>query len=319
MLCLIAMLKSSSGIKKATVIPVPTPLDPRQLVDAAEKLRFRDCKVTEAESWGFIKPDYTDNWPLVPISGHAMLFTLRRDRRVPNKRKLSREWHEAILAKEKAEDRKLTKEERAELRSACEAKLIAKTPPRETEYQAVYDTERRILVVLESSGSNVQFVVEKFNRLIDPQGTKIDWEASQQQPTLEGTLTAWAYRPETIPESLGFTLGTDYRLTSADATAVLANHSPGEEVNIHLVNQKLVERIQLYWGESVSFALSAKKVISQIDFKAYCGEAIKKVRDDENIDDIRVYQEGFFLVYYGAFLELWDAVCKIPETPSGGL
>lgn len=288
-------------------------------MEAAEKLRFRECKATEAESWGFIKPDYTDNWPLVPMSGHALLFTLRRDRRIPNKRKLSRKWNEAILAKEKEEDRKLTKEERADLRSACEAKLIAKTPPRETEYQAVYDAERRILVVLESSSSNVQFIVDKFNRLIDPQGTKISWEASQQQPVLEGTLTNWAYRPESIPESLGFTLGSDYRLASADATAVLANHSPGEEVNIHLVNQKLVERIQLYWGEKVSFSLSAKRIISQIDFKAYCAENIKNIRDDKDIDDIRVYQEGFFLVYYHAFLELWDAVCKIPEMPSGGL
>ncbi|MDQ2077406.1 recombination-associated protein RdgC [Marinimicrobium sp. ABcell2] len=313
------MLKSSSGIRKATVIPVPNPIDTRKLMDAAEKLRFRDCKVSEGESWGFITPDYTDNWPLVPMIQHSLLFTLRRDRRVPNKRRLSREWNEAIREKEKAEDRKLTKEERAELRKTCETKLIAQTPPQESEFQAIYDGERRLLVVLESTGSRVQFVVEKFNRLIDPQGVSVEWEASRQEAILEGTLTAWAYRPELIPEDLRFTLGTDYRLTSADSTAVLANHSPGEEINIHLMNQKLVEKVELYWGETVSFCLSAKKVISQIDFKSYCSESIKSVRENENIDDIRVYQEGLFLVFYDAFLELWDAVCKIPETPSGGL
>lgn len=314
------MFKSSSGIKKATVIPVPNPVDTRKLLEAAEKLKFRDCKATEEESWGFIKPDYTDNWPLIPSFQHAHLITLRRDRRVPNKTKLSREWHEAIREKEKAEERKLTKEERLDLREKCKLKLFANTPPKESEYQAIYDSERRLLVVLESASSSVQFVVEKFNRLIDPQGVSVAWEASQQQPILEGTLTSWAYRPENIPEPLNLTLGTDYRLSSDDSKAVLANHQPGaEEINIHLMNRKQVEQLQLFWGESVSFALSAKRVLSQIDFKSYCSDNIKEIRENKEVDDIRVYEEGMFLVYYGAFLELWDIVTQIPEMPSGGL
>lgn len=70
------MFKSSSGIKKATVIPVSNPVDPLAFEEAAEKLKFRDCKNTEEESWGFIKPDYSENWPLIPSFWYSTVIML---------------------------------------------------------------------------------------------------------------------------------------------------------------------------------------------------------------------------------------------------
>lgn len=307
------MLKSSKGLKRATVIRVPTPLDIPKLEEGVEKLKFRECGKTQEESWGFVPPDDRGNWPLLPRCKDTYVISLRYDRRVLNKSRLSREWHNAIREKEKAEQRKLNKEEREQLRDAAKAKLYPQTAPVEHLYQGIYDTERRLLVVTESGAAAVDFFVDKVNRALGTQGHTIDFQAKNLPRELEHTLTAWAFRPTELPQEYDFEVGTNLRLENQACTAVLSNHDcDSAEVREHLHQQKLVQQIHLVWNETVDFALSSKRVLSKMNFKQYCADGIKEAQD-ETAEDLRAYQEASFLVFVSAFFELWDAVAKIPS------
>jgi recombination associated protein RdgC len=308
------MLKSSQGLKRATVISVPTPFDMANLEESVKKLEFREVGKTAEESWGFVKPDHTDTWPLIARANDVYVFTLRHDRRVINKTRLSREWNHSIQEKEKSEGRKLNKEERDLLRDEVKTKLYPSTAPNENTYQFIYDSARRLLIVTESNGSAVEFVVEKLNHALKNQGTSIDWKAQNLDPALEQTLTAWLYKPEVLPKQYCFEVGTNMRLENESCKASLANQvAASEEVRVHLHNQKHVGQIELIWNEKIEFVLSSKKILSQMKFKSYCSEKIKEVQEDGSVESTRTYQQATFMIFYDAFIELWEAVNSIPE------
>lgn len=307
------MLKSSKGLKRAIVIPVPTPIDTVKLGAAMEKLEFRECGKTTEESWGFIKAGDSDQWPILAKCQNYYILTVRYDRRVPNKSRLSREWQAAIKEKEKTENRKLTKDERDRLRDEVKVKLFAVTAPDEHTYQAIYDADNRILVVTESNGNAAEFFVEKINVALKDQGQSIGWKFNALDAVLESTLTSWVYKPDSLPKVHNFEVGTNMSLHNESCKATLVNQEANtEEVRIHLHNAKQVQQIQLTWKDEISFVLSSKKILSQMNFKTYCGEKIKEVQADGNTEDLRSYQQATFLVYYTAFLELWNAVEAIP-------
>lgn len=308
------MLKSSQGLKRATVIPISTPFDMGKLEDTTKKLEFREVGKTSEESWGFVRPDHTDTWPLMARANDIYVFTIRHDRRVINKTRLSREWIKSILEKEKSEGRKLNKEERDALRDDVKIKLYPLTAPNESTYQFIYDSSRRLLVVTESNGSSVEFVIEKLNHALKNQGISVDWKLQNLDATLEQTLTAWLYKPDTLPKEHGFEIGKNMRLENESCKASLANQeAASEEVRVHLHNQKQVGQIELIWKEQIEFVLSSKKILSQMKFKSYCSEKIKDIQEDGSLESTRTYQQATFMVFYNAFLELWDAVCNIPE------
>lgn len=307
------MLKSSKGLKRATVISIPSPIDTRKLAEAVEKLAFRECGKHDEVSWGFVRPDHTDTWPVLAQCGTLSVMTLRFDRRVLNKSRLSREWNSAVREKEKAEERKLTKDERDAIREDVKKKLYPLTAPSEHIHQAIYDSERRLLTITESSTNAVELFVEKLNRALEPQGIAIEWSGKNLDSVLESTLTAWVWRPTDTPREHGFEVGTDMRLANQTCKAVLSNQeAESEEVRAHLNHAKVVQSVDLIWNETVNFCLSAKRILSKMDFKSYCEEKIKEVQNDGKQEELRTYQQATLMVYYSAFLDLWDAVQKIP-------
>lgn len=307
------MLKTSKGLKRATVISTPTPFNMDRLAEAVEKLEFRELGKTQEDSWGFTRPDFTDLWPLVPRCNNVYIFTIRHDRRVPNKSRLSREWHKAIEEKEKAEKRRLNKEEKDSLRETVKTRLFPNTAPNENTYQAIYDADKRILIVAESNSPSVEFVVDKLNVALKDQGIGIEWKGNLIEAVLEDTLTAWLYKPDSLPKEYKFEVGTSMRLENESCKAALTNHiADSEEVRIHLHHEKHVGQLQLTWNDQVDFVLSSKRILSQMNFKSYCSEKIKEIQEGDSHDSLRTYQQATFLVFYNAFLELWNAVSNIP-------
>lgn len=308
------MLKTSKGLKRATVIQIPTPWNMDRLTEAINKLEFKEIGKASEESWGFTRPDYTDTWPIVARHQSIYVFTLRHDRRVLDKTRVSRQWHNAIQAKEKTENRKLNKEERDALRDGVRTKLFEKTPPNESTYQAIYDNDRRLLIVTESSSPSVEFFIDKLNVALKDQGTSVLWKANLIEPVLANTLSAWLYKPDTLPKEYKFEVGDNMRLENESCKATLTKQEAAtEEVRVHLHNNKLASQVLLTWNEQVDFMLSSKRILSQMNFKSYCSEKIKEIQEGESNDSLRTYQAASFMVYYSAFLELWDAVMSIPE------
>lgn len=283
------------------------------LAKAVEKLEFKELSNVQEESWGFTRPDHTDTWPVLPRCNNVYILTLRHDRRVLNKSRLSREWNQAIAEKEKQENRRLNKDERETLRDEQKKKLYPKTAPNENTYQAIYDADRRILVVTESNSPAVEFVVDKLNVALKDQGTSLDWKGNLVEAVLEDTLTAWVYKPENQPKEYNFEVGSNMRLENESCKAALSNqNADSEEVRVHLHNQKHVGQVQLIWKEQVELVLSSKRIISQMNFKAFCSEKIKEIQEGDSHESLRTYQQATFMVFYSAFLELWDAVSNIP-------
>lgn len=304
----------SQGPKRATFIRVTTPIDVSKLKESMEKLVHRDCGKTQEESWGFVPPDEEARWGLMASTRRYHLLTLRHDRRVVPKGRLSREWRKMIKEAETRSDppAKLTKDERLELKEDAKRKLFPFCTPSEDYYQAIYMEEHGYLVVLEKSLESAGFVVTKINRALQSQNIEIKFSPKAVQPELKDTLTAWAYNPNSEPQKHGFEVGTALRLVNNAETAVLTNQDVDtEEVRAHLHSQKEVEHIALIWADTVDFILSSVKTLSHLNFKKYCSETLKAARD-EGKEDLMARQEGEFLVYMGALWDLWGAVDGIP-------
>lgn len=314
------MLKSSKGIKRATVVPHPTPIDLDRLEEDLGKLAFRELSDSAEESWGFTPPDDFGTWSILPRVGNVVVITLRHDRRVLNKSRLSREWHKACKEKAAKESRHLTKSEREDVREGVKKKLYPKTAPVENVHQAVYDLDRRLLVVLESSGTACDFMVDKLNRALEPQKQSIGFQSRNQSSVLEDTLTALVHTSGTSSElasKYDLEIGKNFRLEKDSCVATLKNHDCDcPEVREHLLRQKVIQQVELCWKDTVHFVLSAKRVLSQIDLKSYCKDDMKAAQEsaqDQGEESLRTYQSATFMVWLSSFYELWDAVLALPE------
>ena len=306
----------SQGPKRTTMVKVPGVMDVSKLRGAVEQLKFRECKATDEESWGFCTPDDDARWPLISSHNQIHLINLRRDRRIIPSRALHREWHALIKKEEEASEpkRKLTKPERDALKDRAKISLFKISQPREHITQAVYFEKHAHIAILESSPEKVDFFIAKLNRALEPQNMAITWDKVNPGLDLSDTLTAWVNRPEELPKQYGFEIGTNLRLNNHGNRATLVNQEvETAEVRELLQANKEVEQIALTWNETVSFAITAKRAISKINFQKFCADNIKDVKDTEK-ENIQAYEQGTFMVYMDALWELWTAIDNIPES-----
>lgn len=307
------MLLKHSTPKRAIFISIPNPINLDVLKDGMSKLAFTECSKNQEESWGFIAPDDMGFWDILPTVGGYSVITLRHDRRVPSKSKVARLSAAAIKEKEKELSKRLSKDERENIRAEVRKKMLPEYPANEKVHQCLYHSEKRRIIVLESSPQKAEFILGKLDRALAPQNMSIGFTSKDLKPDLEDTLTAWAMRPDELPLEHGFEFGKCCRLEKESTTAVLKDQEvDSEEVRCHLHSQKLISQTDLIWNDNVSFALSSRRVVSKVEYKKYCADSIKAAAT-ECQEDIRAYYEASFLIYMSTLSELWDAINDIPE------
>lgn len=307
------MLLLKNNINKAVVIRVPDKIDIDVIREGVAKLKFKDCTPSQEKTWGFTPPsDQHEPDALVSEVSGIVLLTIREDIKIPKKSAVARLSREKIKQDEKDKNRKLNKNERESIRDAVKASMYPHTPTKETIRQIIYWPEKNSLIVIENNISLVQTLVEKFNRAIGGQSSKVSFIASELSSELSDTLTAWAFRPETLPKQHGFDMGKTMLLSSESSRASLFEQDcDSEEVRVHLTNNKHVKTIALEWNGEVDFMLSDKRTLSNIKMKKYLKES-EKTAQEESQGDLWAYDNASFIIKVNAFWELWEAVSEIP-------
>ncbi|WP_370238647.1 recombination-associated protein RdgC [Neptunomonas phycophila] len=299
-------------------VTVPTEeIDIPLLIEAIEKLKFKECLKDMEESWGFFPADEIDESSPLAISVDCFtLITVRHDRKTVNKTRLSRAWRKEVEAQEKASQMRFDKPRKDEVREAVKKRMLKEALPDESYYKAVINTRKKCIYVLVSVPSQAEFVIDKISKALISQSQKINFAADTLQEELEDTLTQWVATPN-LAEDQGFTVGGSMMMKGEESsTAALKHHNPeSAEVKEHLFAGKSVSKTALYSkddnGNEISLVLAANKIMSQIDLKGICNAQVKAER--ENSTDVSAMREAEFLIWMNALSDLCEKVGAIEK------
>ncbi|WP_027859763.1 recombination-associated protein RdgC [Marinobacterium jannaschii] len=293
-------------------------IDLSKLAESMTRFQFTECKPEEEESWGFTPAeDWIEGQEILYQADQFALVTLRYDRKVPKKSRLSRLWRAACEKKKKELGAALDKVQREEVREQVKKSLLPETNPSETIVQAIVVRECW-LVVLTSNYADADLMVEKLNRALEPQEKRISWVSTSVKPELSETLTAMLMKPE-IAEAAGYYVGSSMRLEKEKSGKANLRDQEADtaEVREHLHAGKEAHALQVIQKDSdpeIKFVITNKRALTQIDMK----NVLKRQADEElgESQDADAYKQGMFVIACKALLELWSSVETLPTDPA---
>lgn len=281
-------------------------------------LKFRDCSKEMEESWGFYQYDELEssNEIYAYKVDRFTLVNLRHDIKKLNKTKLSRAWRKQLIIEEEEAGIVFDKARRKEVRLTTAKKLLKDVEPTEAYHKAVFDSLKSRVYLLVSAPAQAEFLVDKINRALGEQNTKIGFNVEDyKRNELGETLTNWLNNPSLAIEE-GFEIGESMMLKGDDdSTATLKNqNAEASEVREHLHNRKMVNKlamsIDIADSGIATFVTTGDKILSQIDLKNATNEQIKAEKEtQESIDSLKAAE---FLIRFSVLSDLCDKVENIP-------
>ncbi|MBX2879266.1 MAG: recombination-associated protein RdgC [Granulosicoccus sp.] len=282
-------------------------LDTEALSEQLEQHAFKPCNSQELNSAGWTPPLGQHGTDFVhAASGYIMVCNKRQDKLLPAA-VINEALDERIQELETAQDRKISRKERRDLKEEITFSLLPRAFVRSSLQFAYISTREKLLIVNASSEKRADELVSQLRQAIG--SLPVAPLTCKQQPL--SAMTQWV---KTGKLSNGLALGGECELRSDnDITQIICcknqDLSSAEILN-HLKTGMHVSKLELSWDERIEFILDEKLVIKRVRFTDVVQEKVEQ-NEQRNDDAASAFDVDFSIMTLelSAFLQaLTDAL-----------
>ncbi len=273
---------------------------------------FSPCGSQEPFSLGWTSPmgrlsDQFSHWG----SGAILLAAKREERLLP-----ASVVKEAVMDKvaliEAEHERRVTRKERVDMRDEMTFELMPKAFTRSSLMNGMILPEQKLLIIDSTSWKKAEEWVSLLRETLGSLAVR----PVEMTESVSGVFTGWLGGTAAVPSFIEIGDECELRSTEETAAVVRCRHQDlgSEEIATHIKAGKVVVKLSMHWGESMSFVLSDTLEVKRLQFS---DTLIEQASDDGASDAAAEFDASFTLMSLelARFLPaLWDLFGGIDET-----
>lgn len=294
------MIKHASIFK----LTLPSGTNHQILEDAAQRMQFVPCALSQERSFGWAPPRGQEHGELVEcVDGHYIMQLMTETRSVPGKA-LDQAVEEKCKAIEDGTGRKVGKKERRELKENLRLERLPMAFPNRYSVLIWMFPKAGILVIGSATSGKVDAAVTSVVQLVE--GLSVEAPQTTSSPT--AVMSDWLVNDADLSRGarFGFDIDRSCELTAADeskAKVRYSNHSLQlAEIREHITKGKLPTKLSLTYEERVSVTLTEKGVLTGIKFL----DGVFMDRPEKTADEF----DGNMAILTGEMTKVIDALIQ---------
>lgn len=270
----------------------PFEFDPESLGDLLEQHAFKPCSSQELTSSGWTPPLGRHGTDFVHAAGgYIMVCNKRQDKLLPSA-VINEELEEKILELEVAQDRKISRKEKRDLKEEITFSLLPRAFVRSSLQFAYISLKENHLIVNASSEKRADEMVSNLRNAL---GTLPVMPLTCKHQPL-GTMTHWL---KTGQPTDGFALGGECELRSDNDISQIIRCKNQDlsstDILSHLKSGMHVSKLELSWDERIEFVLDEKLVIKRIRFTDVVQDKVEQ-NEQRNDDAASAFDVDFSIM-----------------------
>lgn len=285
--------------------------DPQELESALQKFAFKPCGPQQPESLGWAPPMGNLSDQLCHAGSGMLLMSARREERLLPAAVLREAVSDKVLEIEKAEQRKVGRKQKLEIRDQLQFEMMPRAFTRSSRIQGLLLPQLNLLVVDAASRKKAEQWVSLLRQSIGSLPVK----PVTPRQSLPGLFTRWLGGTKALPKQI--VLGEECDLQSKEEQGAMVRlrrqHLDGDEVTVHTRAGKVATRLAIEWNQSLSFVLTEDAEIKRLRF---ADTLVEQVEADGVNDEAAEFDARFALMglELSRFLPaLWKALGGLVE------
>lgn len=276
-------------------------LNAETLEQELQRFEFAPCGVHEASSHGWASPMEAPDAPLVYSANGILGIALKTEDKLLPSSVVNSEVQERVIAFEEANQRKMRKKEKLELKEDIYNHLLPRAFTKSALLHAYIDTISGYLLVNTSSAKKAELFTEKLRNTLG--SLKIQLPETQSVPAL---LTDWLVN-HNLPEDFDLQ-GTCTLTDGQDGGTIKCQKQNllGDDIQT-LLDGRMVNQLALVWKEHVSFALTEAFNIKSIKYLDLIQEQAKDTHAETALEKF----DANFTLMALTLRELIEALMKV--------
>ncbi len=273
---------------------------------------FQACGSQEPFSLGWTPPmgrqsDQYSHW-----GSGAILLTARREERLLPASVVKEAVMEKVELIEAEQERRVTRKERIDMRDEMTFELMPKAFTRSSLMAGMILPEQRLLIIDSTSWAKAEEWVSLLRETLGSLAVR----PVEMTQSVSDVFTGWLGGNTPVPSHIE--IGDECELRSMEETAavVKCRHQDlgSQEIIAHIKAGKIVVKLSMNWGESLSFLLSDNLEIKRLQFS---DTLIEQASEDGAADAAAEFDASFALMSLelARFLPaLWELFGGVNET-----
>ncbi|MFC0178689.1 recombination-associated protein RdgC [Thorsellia kenyensis] len=260
---------------------------------------FTPCQSQDIMKLGWIAPLENNSNHYVYEVGQQKLMVMRKEEKILPAQVINQQLKEKVQITEEAQDRKLTKAEKAALKEELLITLMPRAFSRYSNTWVWVDLKNQRVVVNTSSSKRAEEVLSLLRKSLG----SLPVVPLVPETPLEKTMTRWLKEDE-LPHFLQFGQEAELRSDEAEGGVIRCKQQElqTEEILHHIDNGKSVMQISLSWREKVDFILTHEATIKRIKIT----DILKEQNSDIDKSDFAQRFDADFVLMSGELTQLLD-------------
>ena len=281
-------------------------LTAEELHEELSKKLFAPCSAGQRESSGWVSPLGKNSESLTHATNGYILITMARQEKILPSSVIKEELEERVETIQNNENRKVSNNEKKDLREEIEFELLPRAFARTQKFDAWIDPRGQWVVVNTSSPTRAEALTELLRESIGSLPTALP--ETEVPATL--AMTSWL-KEEKAPAP--FVLGSECELKSQDedkSVATFRKHElTADEIHSNLDTGKLATKLALEWDEKIGFVLTEDFQIKKLKFLDVLAEKL----DEEDPQSHEEHIDIEFALMTGEVSRLLIDLVKVLE------
>ncbi|HIO91813.1 MAG TPA: recombination-associated protein RdgC [Leucothrix mucor] len=281
-------------------------LSAEELHEELGKKIFAPCSAGQRESSGWVSPLGKNSESLSHAANGYILITMARQEKILPSSVIREELEERVETIQNNENRKVSNNEKKDLREEIEFELLPRAFARTQKFDAWIDPRGQWVVVNTSSPARAEALTELLRESIGSLPTALP---ETEVPAILA-MTQWL-KEEKAPAP--FVLGSECELKSQDedkSVATFRKHElTADEIHSNLDTGKLATKLALEWDEKIGFVLTEDFQIKKLKFLDILAEKL----DEEDPQSHEEHIDIEFALMTGEVSRLLIDLMKVLE------
>ena len=275
---------------------------------ALEKNSFKPCSPQEPQSLGWTTPMGQLSEKFCHAGAGFFLMTAKREERILPASVVKEAVDLKVLEIELAEDRKLGRKQKMEIRDQLTFEMMPRAFTRSTRIQGMVLPKQKLLVIDAASRNKA----EEWASLLRYSLGSLEVKPVTLKQSLSGLFSDWLSGKKGLPNQIEPGEECVMQSTEDQGAVIRCRHQDlsGKEISVHLDAGKVVTQLAIEWNQSLSFVINENAEIKRLRFS---DTIVEQVETDGVNDEAAEFDARFALLG----LELSQFLPALWETLGG--
>ena len=253
-------------------------IDPDDLHDQLSQAPFRPCGNQDLASMGWTAP-LKQGASLVHAADGRILLSLKKQERILPGAVVAAELEERVEKIERDTGAPVGKKAKQELKQEITHQLLPKAFTRDSYTFGFISTKENLVVVDASADGKAEVFLAHLRKTIGSLPV-----VPLCRRSLSPDLTNWL-KGEAIPEGFSLLEEAELKSPNEDGAIIRCKNQPldAEEIQLHLQNGKLVQKIALDWDERLTALLQEDLTVKRLKFSDVLREQNDDIPKDQQL------------------------------------